>query len=194
MKTANSSPDSIGPKRQLSLPAGRQHHEFSGPQLPAVSHSPPRPSVHSSVHLLWDPPAPDDVWRMSVYSDSYRCALRPFGHPWTPVKHLHISIVRTVVCLALWLDYLLCIWPEPAGIWCCVFVVVHFRPCHERFQGGNIGRVTLLVVNVAQLYYRVCILAKVCLVIQPNGHIWASSQNRKWEWLDGWVLLSVPMS
>lgn len=78
MKTANSSPDSIGPKRQLSLPAGRQYHKLSGPQLPAVSHSPPDPQYTAQSTLLWDPPAPDDVWCMSVYSDSYRCALRPW--------------------------------------------------------------------------------------------------------------------
>lgn len=39
-------------------------------------------------------------------------------------------------------------------VYFCLFLVL-FRLRHERFQGGKIGKVTLLVVNVAQLYYRV---------------------------------------
>lgn len=75
----------------------------------------------------------------------------------TPVKHSHISIVKTVVCTVLWLEpFIYCLVSEQAGKQCCFA----FRP-NEKLQER---RITPVIVNVAVVYYRVNVLANLCLV------------------------------
>lgn len=93
MKTANSSPDSIDPKRshcQLDVSA------TSSP-VHSSQQSPGPPDPQSTQ--LWDPLAPDDVY--SVYSDSYRCVLRPWPSMDTSETFAHIYSQNSGVYSAL---------------------------------------------------------------------------------------------
>lgn len=134
--------------------------------LPAL---PPVPSEHSSVNFAL---APDDMyfclqWQLQV-------CLKASAHQWTPVKHLHISLVRTVVCEALWLEpFIYYRWPEPAGMWCFCLFVQFTSGFREEKWGQNYPMQEWMWLSCTKE-----LPGMPCHKLS-NGHIWASSLYRK---------------